>query len=329
MRTLLLLAILALVALPASAVRLGISGSRFTLDGKPTFLLGISYYGALGAPEDFVRQDLADMQHYGLNWLRVWATWDGWEHDISAVNRDGTGRQPYLRKLQWLVGECDRRGLVVDVTLTRNLLAGQAAHRQAVATLIAALRGHRNWYLDLANERDVRDARYVGKEDLRELRADARRLMPGLLVTASSNVSREGLAEFLDTGVAFLAIHRGRSPESPGQTAAATREVLGWLREIGRTAPIHYQEPFRRGYTRGWEPTAADFLRDLAGAREGGAAGWCFHNGSQQGAPDEQPRRSFDLREKRLFEQLDGEEMKLLEAIRDMRGAATPSRPAR
>ena len=32
------------------ATVLGIDGTRFTLNGKPTFLLGISYYGALGAP---------------------------------------------------------------------------------------------------------------------------------------------------------------------------------------------------------------------------------------------------------------------------------------
>ena len=37
---------------------LGIEEERFTLDGKPTFLLGISYYGALGAPEAFVDTDL-------------------------------------------------------------------------------------------------------------------------------------------------------------------------------------------------------------------------------------------------------------------------------
>jgi CubicO group peptidase (beta-lactamase class C family) len=75
--------------------------------------------------------------------------------------------------------------------------------------------------------------------------------------------------------------------------------------------PVHHQEPFRRGY-QGWEPTAADFLTDLRGAVKGGAAGWCLHNGSQRGSPDNQPRRSFDLRAKRLFDQLDAEELKVV-----------------
>jgi molybdopterin synthase catalytic subunit len=60
---------------------------------------------------------------------------------------------------------------------------------------------------------------------------------------------------------------------------------------------------------------AADFLMDLRGAIEGGAAGWCFHNGSQRDAPQGRPRRSFDLGDQRLFEQLDPEERKFIETI--------------
>jgi len=76
--------------------------------------------------------------------------------------------------------------------------------------------------------------------------------------------------------------------------------------------PVHYQEPFRRGFRpQQWEPPADAFLTDLTQARAG-AAGWCFHNGDQKDKPEGQPRRSFDLREKRLFDQLDDEEAKVL-----------------
>jgi hypothetical protein len=84
------------------------------------------------------------------------------------------------------------------------------------------------------------------------------------------------------------------------------------MRKLGRLAPLHDQEPFRRGYT-DWQPTAADFVTDLRGAIAGGAAGWCFHNGSQRGTPNEEPRRSFDLRTQRLWDQLDPEERKFVE----------------
>ena len=51
------------------------------------------------------------------------------------------------------------------------------------------------------------------------------------------------------------------------------------------------------------------------GANAGGAAGWCFHNGDVRARPDGQPRRSFDLREKRLFEQLDEEELAVVKQL--------------
>jgi hypothetical protein len=234
-------------------------------------LLGISYYGALGAREEFVQKDLEDIQRLGFNWLRVWATWASFGEDVSAVDTQGQPREPFLGRLKWLVAECDRRGLVVDVTLTRGKGAGSvpdfAAHRMAVETLVNALREHRNWYLDLANERDVGDARYVSTEEIRELRDLARRLAPSLLVTASFGghdlndaYVREAL---VDARLDFVAPHRPREASSPGQTEPQTRECLAAMKRIGHIAPIHYQEPFRRGYG-DWEPKAADFAADLS-----------------------------------------------------------------
>jgi hypothetical protein len=66
------------------------------------------------------------------------------------------------------------------------------------------------------------------------------------------------------------------------------------MAEIGRSVPVHLQEPFRRDYG-DWQPDAAAFLTDLRAAIAGGAAGWCLHNGSNRHAADGEPRRSFDL----------------------------------
>ena len=304
---------------------LGVREERFTLNGTLTFLLGFSYYGALGASQDFIRRDLDDAQRYGFNWLRVWATWNAFDHDVSAVGIDGRGREPFLGKLRWLVAECDRRGLVVDVTLARGKptppanpggrLPDLAAHQRAVETLVTALKPHRNWYLDLANERDVRDDRYVSATELKTLRETVRRLDPARLVTASFGGHDLGESDvheaLLTVGLDFLTPHRPRTAESASQTEAETRECLDLMKRIGCLAPVHHQEPFRRGYG-DWEPAAADFLTDLRGAVAGGAAGWCFHNGSQRNAPGQEPRRSFDLRAKRLFDQLDLEEQRFV-----------------
>jgi hypothetical protein len=208
--------------------------------------------------------------------------------------------------------------MVVDVTLSRgNGVSGSprlqtlAAHRRAVETIVAALKSQGNWYLDLANERNIRDRRYAGFSDLRELRAAVRRLDPGRLVTAShaGDISREELGEYLRTvEVDFVSPHRPRHANSPGQTLKTTRQLLAWMKELNREVPVHYQEPFRRGFSAGWEPAAEDFATDLRQALSGGAAGWCFHNGDRRNQPDGRPRRSFDLRDRGLFEQLDDEE---------------------
>ncbi|MCY2954612.1 MAG: carbon-nitrogen hydrolase family protein [Planctomycetota bacterium] len=325
-----------------SKTLLGVEGTDFTLNGRPAFLLGISYYGALGASDDFIRRDLEDMRRYGFNWLRVWANWGGFDNDIAAVDGNGRPREPLLGKLKRLVAECDRRGLVVDVTLTRSAgwdktegarLPDLAAHRRAVETLVMELKRYRNWYLDLANERDVGDQRFVSFNELKELRGYARLLDAQRLVTASAgaDISQQDLREYLLTvQVDFICPHRGRTARSPGQTEAKTREYLGWMKELGRAVPVHYQEPFRRGYGQ-WSAAAGDFLTDLRGALAGEAAGWCFHNGGQRDAADQRPRRSFDLRERRLFDQLDAEEFKVVAGARQclaanpLHSAANPS----
>jgi CubicO group peptidase (beta-lactamase class C family) len=299
----------------------GLRDTRFTLNGEPRFLLGISYYGGLGAPEELVRRDLDDLKRHGFNWLRVWATWSAFDRDVSAVDGDGRPREPFLGRLKWLVAECDQRGLVVDVTLTRGdranggAIPNLEAHRRAVETLVGTLKEHHNWYLDLANERDVRDARHVPAEELKALREQVRRLDPERLVTASfggHDLDEADLRDALLTiGVDFVAPHRPRDAGSASQTEAKTRTCLATMRAIGRAVPVHYQEPFRRGYGR-WEPTASDFLTDLRGAVVGGAAGWCFHNGSRRGEPEDRPRRSFDLHAWRLFDQLDEEEREVV-----------------
>jgi hypothetical protein len=314
---------LVFVSTAALATELGVAGTRFSLDGRPTFLLGISYYGALGAPDDFIRRDLDDMQRYGFSWIRVWATWAAFSNDVSAVDADGAARQPYFDKLRSLVADCDRRGMVVDITLSRGgttsgatPLRTPAAHLRAVETLVTALKPYRNWYMDLANERNIRDQRFVGMGELRQLRDTAKQIDPGRLITASNSggdLTREDVRQYLfEAGLDFLSEHRPRGPESAAQTEAKTKEVLGWMDELGRLAPLHYQETLRRGYGRGWQPTATDLATDLAGARAGGAAGWCFHNGDSQGRPGNEPRRSFDLRKHRLFEQLDKQEQAFL-----------------
>ncbi|MHC4603766.1 MAG: glycoside hydrolase 5 family protein, partial [Planctomycetota bacterium] len=302
--SILLLSILT-VSAAAAGTELGVEGRQFTINGKPTFLMGISYYGALGASKDFIRRDLDDMQKYGFNWFRVWSTWGAFDNEVSAVDRQGKPRAAYLSKLRWLVAECDRRGIMVDVTLSRGngvtgpvRLQSPDALRRAAKTIVTSLQPYRNWYLDMGNERNIRDRRFVSTKELAKLRKFIKGLDPDRLVTASfvSDINKDELKPILlDIRVDFLAPHRPRNPKSPGQTAAVTKKYYKLMKQLGRTVPVHYQEPFRRGFTpKRFEPKAKHFLADLKAALKAGAAGWCFHNGDQKDKSESKPRRSFD-----------------------------------
>jgi hypothetical protein len=309
----------------ASGVELRVERDQFTIDGKPAFLLGCSYYGGLGASEKTIHADLDELHRLGFSWIRVWADWTAFGADLSAVDvTTGESRQPYLASLVHLCDECDRRGMVLDVTLTRGrgpggkpCLRDESVHRRAVETIVTALRERKNWYLDLSNERNIRDPRFTSVEQLAELRGAAKTLDPRLPVTAShgGDASRQEIEAYLKIAhLDFLSIHRDRDPKAAADGVETTRRYRKWIHEIGPDVPLQYDEPFRRGYG-AWQPVAADFAADLRASRTAGAAGWCFHNGDNRNTPDRQPRRSFDLRTSPLFDQLDPEERAFLAQV--------------
>lgn len=307
---------------------LGVDGTRFTVSGEPAFLLGISYYGGAAAPSETVREDFRDLADLGVNWVRVWANWASGDENTSAVTSEGEPREPYFSQLMELVRVADERGIVVDVTLARGAdvggegegLGDVAAHCRAAAVLAEALREFDNVYIDMGNERDIGDARFVSYEELAQIRAAIREVDPHRLITASSvgDCSEGELRGHLEVAEAdFICPHRQRGADSPAQTEAATREYLRTMAEIGRLVPVHYQEPFRRDYG-SWQPDVEGFLTDLRGALRGGAAGWCLHNGSPRDGYNG-PARSFDLRpgQPRLMEQLDEVELEVLKRMRE------------
>lgn len=311
---------------------LGIDGERITVNGQPTFLLGISYYGALAAPEEFIKQDFAEFAVAGINWVRVWAMWGFFDQNLAATDLDGQPRQPYFDHLLRICELAAAENLIVDVTLIHSgersgqpaMLRDVAAHIQAVRTLTTALKPHRNVYVDLANERDLKN-KWVSFEDLRRMRDALKAIDPDRLVTASSTGEpddEEFIGSIRTAGLDFLTPHVPRSSASAARNKDRTTAIRQRLKELDLVVPLHYQEPFRRGFTKGWEPSLEDFLNDLRGAVDGGAAGWCFHNGDQRDQPDGRPRRSFDLRrpEGRLIDQLDEVETSLMEALHQQFG---------
>ncbi len=226
-----------------SEVSLGIDGTDFTINGKKSFLLGASYYGALGAPDSFITRDLDDLQKLGFNWIRVWAVWDMFENNISAVDPSGRAREPYLTRLKAVVEAAERRGFVVDVTLARvqPSLPNQQAHLRAAELLAKELKRYRNVYFDLANERDQHyGIAFVSYAELRALRDRVKAVDADRLVTASGEpTDLADLSRYLvEAGMDFIAPHLARDFGTEKRTADTTRKYLQWMRELGRTAPI-------------------------------------------------------------------------------------------
>jgi hypothetical protein len=323
-----------LFASPAGAVELGISqdGAYFTLDGVPTYLNGISYYGVESVSQPrLIGQDLNDMARDGLNWIRVWVFWSNGGENVSVLTPEGAVREPYMSRLKRLITEGDSRGMVVDVTMCRGgpqAPGEQAAHLACARQLAEELKPYRNVYFDMANERDVGDARHVTLRDVGELIRAVKAIDPKRLCTASGNPgSRSELEQYIAMAHCdFLAPHLSRNPESPSKTVSRVRELAGWMAELNRRVPIHLQEPFRRGYN-SWQPAQEDYYRDDSGAKVTGAAGWCLHNGSQEASPDHRPFRSFLMNEKegRLYAQLDAVERDVARNISDAIGGTAVS----
>lgn len=203
----------------------------------------------------------------------------------------------------------------MDVTFSRNRLTEHQAHLKAVGEAARQLQPYRNLYIDVGNERDVKDSRFVSLGEVAELIAAIKEVDPERICTASDggDILTEGVASRIAAGLDLLCPHRRRDSGSPAETRDDARRLLEAAEEAGRVIPVHYQEPFRRDYSRGWEPIASDFLADLDGAVRGNAAGWCFHNGSNRHTEDGRPYRSFGMSQRGLFAQLDREESDVVE----------------
>jgi len=124
-----------LCLIKAEAVTVGIEGDRFTFNGAPRFLLGISYFDA----KNWHTSDLDEIHRLGFNSLRIWIDWA--DQGFFDANGDWRAKQ----KLLDLLAAAQARDLAVDVTVlnsdphTRNSF-GVAARGKVVRLVFSELK---------------------------------------------------------------------------------------------------------------------------------------------------------------------------------------------
>jgi hypothetical protein len=277
--------------------RLGVSGSRFTIDGRPRFLLGVSLFDALG-PKPPRDTDLDALRQWGITAVRVWAHWSR-----PLCNADGSVPPAGRSRLTALADRLQARGLVLELVLFRpGELPGQAyaafssaaARVRAARELARAMKPYRLAFFDLYNEHDHRDGP-ISHPNARALRDAVKAIDPARLVTISSseyhffrppdgldaegraNVLAETSAEPGAVAVDILSAHLPRTADWAARTGARVRALLA--ARSGAAMPVYLNEENRAEEGRP-ATAAAQYLEAARAASEAGAAGWVFHTGA-------------------------------------------------
>jgi hypothetical protein len=313
----------ALVEPAVSGSALSVSGQAILVDGRPTFLTGVSVFDALGtvAPRD---ADLDALKSWGVNTVRVWAHW----HE-PIYRSDGALTPGGQARLLALVRRLQSRGLILELVLLRPgqlpgqpfpVFASEAARARAVEAITLALRPFRNVLFDLYNEHDHPDGP-ITHAAARALRDKVKTIDGGRVVTISStefhlvspkgevdaaharNVGEEASRDAGSVAADMIAPHFPRTEDWAAATATRIRAVRAALDRIGSHVPIYLSEERRADGPARIQPGAYQLA--LANATSAGAAGWVFHTAA-----------GFELKKTAFLDALAAEERTGLQTLR-------------
>lgn len=282
--------------------KLAIAGERFTLNGKPTFLLGVSYFDG----RFWRASDLDALAARRFNLIRIWLDWA----DRGFFDKQGNlAHAPVLLEL---VRACAARGIVLDVTILCPGITFDPARREtAVRATVTALKKETNVFYDIMNEHD-HGGGPISHADVAALIRAARAADPNAIVTVSScgghleggeKGPNKPLDEELAAGIRVLTPHLSRSGDWFAQSGPRVARMRAYLASKGKPMPIYLQEEARRGHS-GLNPSKAEFVQAAVGARDAGAGAWLLHTAA-----------GFKLNEKSFFDSLDAEERETMDAL--------------
>jgi hypothetical protein len=292
----------------ASTPILGTEGDKFTIDGRPQFLIFVSYFDGLrranAKPGGGVDGDFAYFRRVGVDGIRVLPNWHylcgaGPSDDRQKLlTAEGTINEPMWPVFVRMLDRAAVHGLSVDVTFTRDTFRRPiplAAYRAAIVEVAKRLRaagGYRHVLFDIQNEYPIHA---MTAADVNGLLSAVREADPDRIVTASA-----GSGDVVhDAAMTVTAYHDGR--ESRWSEAATARAEIEMVKARAGAKPIYYQEPmpfrkFRSNCGHGEWPRPGHARLAARHASQHGAAAWTFHT-----------RQSFDLRERSLLQLLEAD----------------------
>jgi hypothetical protein len=290
-----LVAIVVLAGTNARGQTLTVQDGRFALDGRPQFLVFVSFFdGVRRIPDSLdstavLDRDLDFLYSAGVRGLRVFPNW----HHPGETLMDAAGRlRPLqLKKLQRLIAQAAARRMAVDLSFTLDTISGLTAdaYKRGLQSVARQLKGRTNVFFDLQNELDKhlppRDSQHPKGWTLAEwraflsgVRAAVKAEDPDRLITASWTSDRPpaDVTEYLTSeGYDILAYHY-RRPSWVSDTSSYARTFASAFRAGTAARPIYFQEPARRGLE-GVSVGESDFVAAVLGAKNAGAAAWTLH----------------------------------------------------
>jgi len=296
----------------APAIRVGIDADRFTIDGTPAFLLGVSYFDA----RNWKQSDIDALAALGFNNVRIWLEngggnlWKSWHLAPDGTLNDAAA-------LLELIRYCSTNAITVEVTIldweSEPLSANPTT---AIDNVVMLLKEEPNVFYDICNEHTHGSGVYASHTVIRSFRNRIKAIQPHQAATASGccghlmgrgdqaigrDLSNDVITALLD----FIGPHMPRTFDWASRTSARVQSVRDYLASIDRRVPIFLQEEARRRHS-GLNPSASEFLDAARRARDAGAAGWIFHTDA-----------GFDLSGARSFlDNLDAEERRAVDGLR-------------
>src|SRR5258708_263079 len=270
-------AIVALLGAPAHAQRLTVQGDRFAIDGTPKFLVFISYFAGMGAPN--VGADLHLLKSLGFDGVRIWPNVDT---GPQLMNADGSLQPDSLARLTTILNIAKQERMIVDLTFTREHVGGMSpdAYLIGIVNATSGLRAYDNALFDIENGRNVGDRRFLSEDDVGRIFRAIKAIDASRIATASNSLGGPDgprtAADFTARlGLDGNAFHETRQVD--WYTLAVQRPIIQTLRSAGK--PVDMQEPMGTRDSSGIATSlrATYFMQAMANAKLSGAAAWCFH----------------------------------------------------